>query len=40
MKTLMLESSGEIFGKGCGTVAMTKGSVYPQQAYELGKSLR
>ena len=31
MKILMLESSG--------TVAMSKGSVYPQQAYELGGSL-
>lgn len=31
MKILMLE--------GCGTVAMTKGSVYPQQAYELGRPL-
>ena len=40
MKILMLESGGEIFGQGRGAVAMTKGSVYPQQAYELGKSLR
>ncbi|MDD6360025.1 MAG: hypothetical protein PUG08_08725 [Parafannyhessea umbonata] len=40
MKILMPESRGEIFGQGRGAVAMTKGSVYPQQAYELGKSLR
>lgn len=30
---------GMVLGLGCGTRAMTEHSIYPQQAYELGKSL-
>ena len=30
---------GVILGGGCGTPSMTKASVYPDKAYELGKSL-
>ncbi len=30
---------GMVLGKGCGTPAMTRGSVYPDQAYRLGKGL-
>ena len=31
---------GTILGGGCGSVEATKASVYPQKAYELGKSVR
>ena len=30
---------GSILGTGCGTVPMTKGSPWPERAYEFGKSL-
>lgn len=33
------ESKGMILGTGCGTVEMTKGTEFPQKAYEFGKSL-
>lgn len=36
---LNFKDQGMILGIGCGTVAMTKMSSFPQKAYELGKSL-
>ena len=33
------QDQGMILGAGCGTVSMTENSVFPQKAYELGKSL-
>lgn len=37
---LNFKDEGMILGYGCGSVAMTKGTAYPQKAYELGKLLR
>lgn len=31
---------GRVLGRGCGTTGMTRRSHYPQEAYELGRSLR
>lgn len=39
VKYLNLEDQGYVIGYGCGTPSMTKASIYPQKAYELGKSL-
>ena len=36
---LGFEDKGIILGLGCGTPSMTQRTVYPQKAYELGKSL-
>lgn len=36
---LNFQDRGMILGTGCGTVSMTKGTRFPQLAYELGKSL-
>ena len=36
---LNFEDQGQILGTGCGTVSMTKNTVFPKQAYALGKSL-
>ena len=33
------EDCGMVLGRGCGTPSMTRSSVYPKQAYELGKSI-
>ncbi len=37
---LQFELVGAVYGKGCGTPEETAASVYPQKAYELGKSLK
>lgn len=37
---LHFKDQGMILGGGCGSVPMTKGTVYPQKAYELGKTLK
>ncbi len=37
---LGFEEMGMIIGLGCGTPSMTQRTVYPQKAYELGKSIR
>lgn len=37
---LNFKDQGMILGTGCGSVSMTKGSKFPKQAYEFGKSLR
>jgi hypothetical protein len=34
------DDKGMVCGYGCGTPAMTKRSIYPGQAYTLGKGLR
>ena len=36
---LNFRDQGQILGIGCGNVFMTKGTRFPQKAYELGKSL-
>ncbi len=36
---MQFEDQGEVIGKGCGTPEMTKRSIYPNQAYRLGKSV-
>lgn len=36
---MQFHDMGEVIGKGCGTPSMTKTSVYPRRAYELGRSL-
>ena len=36
---LNFKDQGMILGLGCGSVFMTRSSVYPQKAYELGKSI-
>ncbi len=36
---MQFEDCGMILGGGCGTPDMTKNSVFPMQAYELGKSI-
>ncbi len=36
---LNFEDCGMVLGRGCGTPSITRGSVYPQKAYELGKSI-
>lgn len=36
---LEMEDMGAILGCGCGTVGMTRGSLFMKKAYELGRSL-
>lgn len=36
VKYLDFRDAGMILGKGCGSLAMTKNTEYPKQAYELG----
>ena len=36
---MKFEDCGMVLGRGCGTPSMTRGSKYPQLAYELGRSL-
>lgn len=33
-------NQGMVLGKGCGSVQMTKQTKYPEEAYQLGKSLK
>jgi putative NADPH-quinone reductase len=37
---MQFEDRGMVIGKGCGTPSMTKASAFPQQAYQLGKTIR
>lgn len=39
VRYLNLKDQGMVLGKGCGTPSMTKSSVYPDKAYELGKKI-
>ena len=36
---MQFEDCGMVHGRGCGSPSMTRGTQYPQQAYELGKSI-
>ena len=36
---MQFEDCGMVLGRACGTPSMTRNSVYPQQAYELGRSI-
>ena len=36
---MQFKDQGTVIGKGCGTPDMTQNSIYPNQAYQLGKSL-
>lgn len=40
VRYLGLQDMGMVLGYGCGTLAMTKHSKYPQEAYQLGRQLR
>lgn len=40
VRYLNLTDSGRVLGYGCGTPSMTRFSKYPDEAYELGKSLK
>ncbi len=40
VRYLNLKDEGMILGYGCGTPSMTRSSLYPKKAYELGKSIR
>lgn len=39
VRYLNLQDMGRVLGYGCGTVAMTEKSIYPEQAFQLGKIL-
>lgn len=39
VRYLSMQDQGMVLGVGCGTPAMTEGTVYPKLAYELGRSL-
>lgn len=39
VRYLAFKDQGMILGRGCGTPSMTRSSIYPKQAYELGKKL-
>lgn len=39
VRYINFDDQGMILGYGCGTPSMTRRSSYPQQAYELGRSL-
>jgi multimeric flavodoxin WrbA len=36
---MQFEDCGMVLGRGCGSPSMTRGTKFPQQAYELGKSI-
>ena len=40
VRYLDMQDCGMILGRGCGTPGMTRATGYPQQAYDLGKSLK
>ena len=40
VRYLNLKDAGMVLGYGCGTPAMTERSIFPQQAYSLGKGLQ
>ena len=37
---MQFKDCGTVIGRGCGTPSMTGGSVYPKEAYELGRSIK
>ena len=40
VRYLNLEDMGMVLGRGCGSLAMTRQSRFPKQAYELGRGIR
>lgn len=40
VRYLDMRDCGMVLGRGCGTPGMTRATGYPQQAYDLGKSLK
>lgn len=40
VRYLNLKDQGMVLGNGCGTPSMTKNSVYPDKAYDLGKRIQ
>lgn len=40
VRYLSLDDQGMVLGKGCGALGMTLRSPYPDQAYQLGRSLK
>ena len=40
VRYLNLQDMGTVLGKGCGTPSMTRNSLYPKKAYELGSRLK
>ena len=40
VRYINFEDMGMVLGYGCGTPVMTKRSIYPEKAYELGRNLR
>ena len=36
---MQFKDCGMVLGRGCGTPSMTKSSIYPEKAYQLGKSI-
>ena len=40
VRYINFEDCGMVLGYGCGTPGMTKSSKYPNEAYNLGRSLR
>ena len=40
VRYLNFSDQGMVLGRGCGTPSMTAHSIYPNKAYELGKSLK
>ncbi|MDO4808285.1 MAG: flavodoxin family protein [Coriobacteriales bacterium] len=39
VRYLHWQDSGRVLGRGCGSLGMTRSTRYPQEAYELGRSL-
>ena len=40
VRYINFEDKGMVLGYGCGTPTMTKRSIYPEKAYELGRNLQ
>ena len=40
VRYINLQDQGMVLGYGCGTPSMTKHSRYPEEAYQLGKSIK
>jgi hypothetical protein len=36
---MQFEDCGAVYGGGCGSPSMTKGTSFPEKAYELGKTV-
>ena len=40
VRYINLQDQGMVLGYGCGTPSMTKHSCYPEEAYQIGKSIK